>query len=235
MSTPAHQRATCNPTAMPAHAMNSMVPTREKMNTSQIKPQENVFKRIFWLYGLYSVLNMVSFLSGYYLLPEGFMRGSLYSAIGLFVASATSFWGEFGLTLLFNLGTVIIVCMLTNLQQFKEIPIGYIVPAILGITSGLVSGTNSFSASDMRQFNAWEGMALGMSIGGIEMLAYVLVISATANIGLTQYRSLRQWKGEKIKSLRDIRLSASEIFCLCLGILLIVIAAYRETAMAMNF
>jgi len=204
------------------------------MTTTQIQLQENVFKRVLWLYGLYSLLNLISFLFGYYLLPEGFMRGSPQSAIGSFVASATSFWGEFGLTLLFNLGTVIVVCMLTNLQQFKGVPIGYIVPVILGITSGLVSGTNSFSASDLKQFNAWDGMALGMSIGGIEMLAYVLVISATASVGLTQYRSLRQWKGEKIKNLRDIRLSASEIFCLCLGILMIVIAAYRETLMAMN-
>ena len=204
------------------------------MTTTQIQLQENVFKRVLWLYGLYSLLNLISFLFGYYLLPEGFMRGSPQSAIGSFVASATSFWGEFGLTLLFNLGTVIVVCMLTNLQQFKGVPIGYIVPVILGITSGLVSGTNSFSASDLKQFNAWDGMALGMSIGGIEMLAYVLVISATASVGLTQYRSLRQWRGEKIKNLRDIRLSASEIFCLCLGILMIVIAAYRETLMAMN-
>jgi hypothetical protein len=204
------------------------------MNTTQIRLQENIVKRILWLYGLYTLLNMVSYLSGYYLLPEGFMRGSPYSAIGSFVASATSFWGEFGLTILFNLGTVLVVCMLTNLQQFKGIPIGYIVPVILGITSGVVSGTNSFSASDLKQFNAWDGMALGMSIGGVEMLAYVLVISATANIGLTQYRSLWQWKGEKIKNLRDIRLSASETFCLCLGILMIVIAAYRETVMAMN-
>ena len=204
------------------------------MNAAQIQPQENVFKRILWLYGLYSLLNIVSFLSGYYLLPEGFMRGSPYSAIGSFVASATSFWGEFGLTLLFNLGTVIVVCILTNLQQLKGIPIGYIVPVILGITSGLVSGTNSFAASDLKQFNDWDGMALGMSIGGVEMLAYVLVISATANIGLYNYRSLLQWEGEKIKNLRDIRLSASETFCLCLGILMIVIAAYQETIMAIN-
>jgi hypothetical protein len=204
------------------------------MNTAQIQQHENVFKRILWLYGLYSLLNMISYLSGYYLLPEGFMRGSPYSAIGSFVASATSFWSEFGLTLLFNLGTVVVVCVLTNLQQFKGIPIGYIVPVILGITSGLVSGTNSFSASDLKEFNAWDGMALGMSIGGIEMLAYVLVISATANTGLTQYGSLWQWQGEKIKNLRDIHLSASETTCLCLGILMIVAAAYRETAMAMT-
>ena len=204
------------------------------MNANHVQPQENIFKRILWLYGLYSLLNMVFYLSGYYLLPEGFMRGSPYSAIGSFVASATSFWEEFGLTLLFNLSTVIVVCILTNLQQFKGIPIGYIVPVVLGITSGLVSGTNSFSASDLKQFNAWDGMALGMSIGGVEMLAYVLVISATANIGLYNYGSLWQSRGEKIKSLRDIRLSASENICLCLGILMIIFAAYRETVMAMN-
>jgi len=204
------------------------------MNAAQIQPQENIFKRILWLYGLYSLLNLVSFLSGYYLLPEGFMRGSPYSAIGSFVASATSFWGEFGLTLLFNLGIVIVVCVLTNLQQLKRIPMGYVVPVVLGIVSGLVSGTNSFSASDLKQFNAWDGMALGMSIGGVEMLAYVLVISATANIGLYNYGSLLQSQGEKIKNLRDIRLSASEAFCLGLGILMIVIAAYRETVMAIG-
>ena len=202
------------------------------MTATRTESKENVFKRILWLYGLYSLLNLISFLTGYYLLPEGFMRGSPYSAIGSFVASATSFWGEFGLTLLFNLGTVFIVCILTNLQQFKRIPIGYVVPVVLGIVSGLTSGTNSFSNSDLKLFNAWDGMALGMSIGGVEMLSYILVISATANIGLYNYESLRQSKGEKLKNLRDIKLSVSEIFCLGLGILMIVFAAYRETVMA---
>ena len=204
------------------------------MVTAQIQSRENVFQRILWLYGLYALLNMAFFLLGYYLLPEGLMRGTPQLAIGSLVASAPSFWSEFGLTLVFNLGTVLVVCVLTNLQQLKGIPIGYIVPVVLGITSGLTSGTNSFAASDLKLFNAWDGMALGLSIGGVEMLAYVLVLAATANIGLYQYRSLRQWKGERIKNWRDIRLSAAETFCLCLGILMIVIAAYRETAMAMN-
>lgn len=201
------------------------------MAATSIQSKDSVFKRALWLYGLYSLLNLISFLTGYYLLPEGFMRGSPYSAIGSFVASANSFWSELGLTLLFNLGTVFVVCILTNLQQFKKIPVGYIVPVVLGITSGLVSGTNSFSASDLKQFNAWDGMALGMSIGGIEMLAYVLVISATANIGLYNYESLKS-HGEKLKNFREIKFSLSEIFCLSLGIFMIVFAAYRETVMA---
>ena len=194
--------------------------------------QENVFTRVLWLYGLYSLLNLFSFLLGYHFLPEGFLRGSPYVAIGSFVATAPSFWGELGLTLLFNLGTATVVCALTNLQQFRRVPIGYVAPVVLGIVSGLISGTNSFAASDLKQFNAWDGMALGMGIGGIEMLAYVLVISATARIGLYNYESLAQWQGEKLKSLRDIRFTAQEVLCLGLGIAMIVFAAYRETLMA---
>jgi hypothetical protein len=204
------------------------------MTSVAAETQESVFKRAFWLYGLYSFLNLITFLFGYYLLPEGFMRGSPYTAIGSFVASASSFWGEFALTLMFNLGTAFVACILTNLQQVKRIPVGYVVPVTLGIISGLISGTNSFSDSDLKLFNAWDGMALGMSIGGVEMLAYVLVISATANIGLYNYESLSQWNGEKIKNVRDIRISTPEVFCLILGIALIVFAAYRETAMAVS-
>jgi len=196
--------------------------------------KDNVFKRVLWLYGLYSLLNLASFLTGYYLLPEGFMRTSPYSAIGSLVASAPSFWSEFGLTLLFNLGTVFVACILTNLQQIRRVPVGYIVPIVLGVVSGLVSGTNSFAASDLKSFNALDGMALGMSIGGLEMLAYVLVIAATANIGLWNYASLRQLNGEKIKSLREIRFSRAEVFCLLLGVALIVSAAWRETVMAVS-
>ncbi|NJC95102.1 MAG: hypothetical protein FIB03_02000 [Anaerolineae bacterium] len=193
---------------------------------------QSVFARVLWLYGLYSLLNLSSYLIGYYLLPEGFMRGSPQAAVGKFVASATSFWSEFGLTLLFNLGMVVGLSILLNLQQVNGFPTGYILPITLGITTGFISGTNSFAASDLKQFNAWDGMALGMSIGGLEMLAYVLVIGATVGFGMYQYKSWTNWKSEKIKNFRDIRLSRSEILCLVLGIILLVFAAYRETVMA---
>ncbi|MFZ6034524.1 MAG: hypothetical protein ACOYVE_14615 [Melioribacter sp.] len=195
--------------------------------------RENVLKRFLWLYGLHSLLHMISFLAGYYLLPEGFMRGSPQFAVGSLTASANSFWEEFALTLLFNLGVVFSICALSNLQRMYGMPAGYFVNVLLAVTSGLVSGTNSFAASDLRQFNALDGAALGMSIGGIEMTAYVLAISATAGIGIYDY-TLREWKGIKIKNWREIRLSGTEIFCLCLGVLLLVVAAYRETVMALN-
>ncbi len=138
---------------------------------------------------------------------------------------------DHALTLLFNLGVVFVICILANLQRLYGLPCGCIVLIIQGVTLGLLAGTNSFYASDLKQFNAWDGTALGMSIGGVEMIAYVLAISATVNIGLYNY-SLRKWKGEKIQDWQHIKLSVSEVLCLCLGIFLLVLAAYRETVMA---
>ncbi len=56
----------------------------------QKQEQDNVFKRFLWLYGLYALLNMITFLIGYYLLPEGFMRGSPQLTFATLAASATS-------------------------------------------------------------------------------------------------------------------------------------------------
>jgi len=105
-------------------------------------------------------------------------------------------------------------------------------PITLGIVSGLISDTNSFAASDLKQFNAWDGMALGMSIGGLEMLAHGLIVASTVGFGIYQYKSWWTLKSEKFKNFRDIRLSRSEVFCLALGIFLIIFAAYRETVLA---
>ncbi len=208
------------------------------LNENRSTVPETVWKRVLWLYGLYMLLSNAAYLFGYYLLPEGFMRGSPQVAAGRLVAGAPTFWAQLGLTLLFNLGLVAIVGVLLNLNQVRGFPTGYIIPISLGLVSGLISGTNSFGASDLRAYNAWDGTALGLSIGGVEMLAYILVIAATAGLGVYQYRSWWRWSGAwqpaKLKRLRDLRLSRSEIVCLALGVLLLIAAAYRETWLAMQ-
>jgi hypothetical protein len=207
-------------------------------NENRSTAPETVWKRVLWLYGLYMLLSNAAYLFGYSVLPEGFMRGSPQVAVGRLVAGATSFWSEFGLTLVFNLGLVAVIGLLLNLNQVRGFPMGYILPISLGLVSGLISGTNSFAASDLRAYNAWDGMALGLSIGGVEMLAYILVIAATAGLGVYHYRSWWRWSGEwqpaKLKRLRDVRLSGSEIVCLALGGALLLAAAYRETILALG-
>jgi hypothetical protein len=167
---------------------------------------------------------------GYYLLPEGFMRGSLPTVPARLANNTHTFRSGFALTLLFNLG-VVVISLFANLFQKKGLPVGCIVPVSLGIVSGLTSGTNSFVASDLKQYNAWDGAALAMSVRGLEMMSYMLIISSTISFGVYQSTRWVQGKYTKVMNLSDVRLSKSEIICLVSGIVLLIVAAYRETAM----
>jgi hypothetical protein len=202
------------------------------VDTSQQLHTDGVFKRAMWLYGLYAVLSNGAYLLGFYLLPEGFMRGSPGAAV---VAQEGSFLGQLGLTLVFNLGLVSSVAILLNLVRVKGFPLGYLIPISSGIVSGLISGTNSFATSNLTHYNAWEGMALNLSIGGLEMLAYVLVAAATANLAMYQYRSWwrssGEWKPTR-RGFRELRLTRSEVVTIAIAVLLFLVAAYRETVLS---
>lgn len=197
---------------------------------------KGVLPRVLWLYGAYMLLNNAAYLFGYYFLPPGLMRGSPQAAAGRAAASAGSFAGELGLTLLVNLGLVALVAVVLNLNQVNGIPTGYIYPLMLGLTGGLIAGTNSFAASDLANYTVWEGTALALSIGNLEMLGYICVIAATARLGIYHYKSWWRWSGEwkavKVGRLGEVRLDRCEIACLVLGLALVVFAAYRETQMA---
>lgn len=203
------------------------------MTLSQPTSNGSVLKRVLWLYGLYMLLSNATYLIGYYLLPEGFMRGSPGMAVARFAATG-SFWSEFARTFLINLGGVVVVGVILNVLQVKGFPLGYLYPIASAISTGLISGTNSFAISDMTKYNAWDGMALSLSIGNVEILAYILIIASTVSLGVYQYRSWWRGKATKVMNLRDVRLSRAEMLCLIGGIVLLIIAAYHETVMAMN-
>lgn len=208
------------------------------METQHVHVTGSLYSRILWLYGLYTLLFNAVFLVGYSWLPEGFMRGSPQASAGRVVAEAQTFWGQFGLTLFFNLGIVTLISVVMNFNQIKGFPVGYVYPLFLGITNALVAGTNSFLSSDLTQFNVRDGMALSLSIGNLEILGYIFVIASTVKFGIYQYRSWWRWSGDyrpaKVMDFRDVRLSLPEMLCLALGILLVILGAYRETLLALN-
>ena len=82
-------------------------------------------------------------------------------------------------------------------------------------------------------------MALGLSIGNVEMLGYILVIAATVKYGVYHYKSWWRWGGEwkpvKSMKIQDVRLGGDEIVVLVLGIGLVILAAIHETLMARGF
>ncbi len=198
--------------------------------------QDSAFKRVILLYGLHAIFFNIFFVFAYYVLPDGLMRSGPQMASAEVVAGQSSFWSRFGMTLFFNMGVVILLIVLCNFNRIKGIPVGYLVPVSLAITGGLVVGTNSFLADDLDRYSSVrEAMALGQTIGGLETLGFILVVAGTVPLGVYHYRSWwrwsGQWKPEKVMKLRDIRLSRSEAICLAGGMLLLVVAAYRETAM----
>jgi len=209
------------------------------MNTTLSLTQDNVFKRTLLLYGIYTLLFDICFVFGFYFLPEGFMRGSPQMAAGEAVARTTSFWPQFGLTLLFNLGVYAIISIVSNFNQVRGFPAGYLIPPILAMTQGLIVGTNSFIADDLDRYSSIrEALALGKTIGGLETLGFILIIASTVKYGVYQYQSWWRWSGKwrptQLMRLRDVRLSRAELFYLSLGVVLLIIAAYRETVMAMS-
>lgn len=196
---------------------------------------DHVLKRAMWLYGAHTVLNNAAYLVGFYFLPEGLLRGSPQVAVvGEMVSRAGSFWSELGLTLLMNVVVQCGLIVVANLVRVKRLPVGYLLVMALGLFGGLIAGTNSFAASNLTRYNAWQGMALGLSIGGLEMFGYALVAAATANLTVEQYSSWRKWKPDHRRRFRDLRLTRPELVILAIALTLFLVAAWRETAMVLG-
>jgi len=203
------------------------------MDEAGIRSTENVFKRVLWLFGLYTLISNATFLLGYYVLPVGFLRGTAWTAAGKIANRPGSFGEQFALTLLFNLGWQVGLIIVLNFNQVRGMPAAYLIPISLAIPGGLIPGTNSFVASDLNQYAVREGLALAYSVGGLETLGFILIIAATVPFGIYQYRSWwRLSNPTKLMNIRDIRLTRWELLTLIAGVLLVIFGAYRETLMA---
>jgi hypothetical protein len=208
-------------------------PVRDEMPASiAVHLRDSVGTRILWLYGLFALLSNAAYLAGYYLLPEGSLRGSPWVAFGGAVAQQERFWAHFGVTLLINTA-VLAFGVALNLLVVRGVPQGYLVAASLAIMGGLVAGSNSFAASDLGTYTAREGMALGLTVGGLEQLAFVLAIAATVQLGVYHYFNWYRLseKATKVGALRAVRLTTGEWVTLLAAVVLLALAAYRETVM----
>ena len=202
------------------------------MNASSDLTHDSVFKRVLLLYGLFMLLSNAGYVLAYYFLPEGLLRGSPVQATARVVAASSTFWSTLASTFLMNLGLMLVLSVWLNLIQVRGFPMGYLWPIVAAVLSGVVAGTNSFLLSDLTKVNVRDGMAMSLSIGGLEFLAYILVIASTISIVVYQFSSWTQLRPTKLKNLRDVRLSRAEALGVIAGITLLFIAAYRETVMS---
>jgi hypothetical protein len=187
---------------------------------------------VLLLYGAYNLCHNLAFLVGYHLLPVGAMKGAHPAyMIAARLAKSSGFWSEFGGTLVINVLVMGSICILLNLQRVGTIPLGHLVPLFLGLTTGLFLGTNSLAAMDLSGVPFLAGTATGLSIGGTEMLGYVCLIAATSGISIYQRQTWWRWdeKFVRTRQLREVSLSRGELGLLALGLLLIILAGYRES------
>ena len=190
-----------------------------------------VLLRVLFLYGLYTLLHQVVFLIAYFGLPEKWLVGSPWFRIGTWAAAGGTWSGQFVHTLVTNLGVVCGLCATLNLQRVRGFSVGYFMPIWLGVMTGLVLGTNSFVGMDLRgPLPFLAGTAQATTIGGAEMLGYILVTAATVKLGIYRRETWR-WNDhfERVGRLRGVRLEWAEWVALAMGIGLVIVGAWRES------
>jgi len=192
--------------------------------------QENISKRILWVFGIYWVLTLTAFAIGYFLLPEGVFRGSPVVVLGNLVAQHQEFWPVFLRIVFFNLGLVLLVGAALNIQRVRGFPTGYVFIFVQGFMSGIIAGTNSFVSQVISPYTL-DGWLVALRIGHLEFLGYTCIIASTINIGLQNYDSWLPWKAkaQRIKTWKEIRFTRQEVMGMIIGVIILLIAGYNET------
>jgi hypothetical protein len=148
---------------------------------------DHVFVRFVSLLMLTMLIFLGFWMIGYYLLPEGILRGKFASAALVGDSAADTFIAEISRIAVVNLMMLSPIVAGNWIFKHKEIPLGYVIPVIWGGIYALIIGTNSTSIA-MPDRMAPSLMVLTRS-GLYEISAYVLTAAAT--FGISTYRVIR--------------------------------------------
>ena len=143
--------------------------------------------RFLSLLGLGAALFALAWTLGYYLLPEGFLRGRSGAAVLAGEEAAPSFTLEFLRIAAINLMMVMVVYA-NRILMIRGYPLGYLLPLIWSVNYALTLGTNSFTIP-LPEPMAPSFAVLGRS-GPYEIAAYILAATATYGISANRFKRL---------------------------------------------
>jgi len=132
----------------------------------------------------------------------------------------------FGWNLAFGVGAIVA----GSLFAFGRVSIGYLAPWWWALGYGVALGTNSFVLTVPGAKVAPRLDILWSHVGAREILAYLLVAAALANMHLWRPRHWRDLTLARVKGFADIRLSAGEVACLAGAVVLLFWTARVEAA-----
>jgi len=186
---------------------------------------DNVLVRFVASWLVFTTLFVAAWYVGYYLLPEGILRG----AAG--VGARTPFLGDVRTEFLSILGfNLLFTLILVGANTFRsvETPLGHLVLLVTFVQGGLVWGSNSLVIQAGR-LEPSLAVALGRS-GLYELTAFVAIAVATRGVMLWHQKSGPRWREEfeRVRAVRDWHVSPGEAVVLLAGLALLAGANYVE-------
>ena len=194
---------------------------------------ENVYRRIAWMYVSFFLLYVSVTILSYYLLPEGILRGKhpIISRLEFSPNLWASMFQIFGYNLVATLLIIgaDLLAQESRLSKGKFVPIGYTVFWVLTVLFSVVVGTWSFeyvAAAPSVHHRLVRIFDVFHHAGLLEFSAYLL--AAVASFKFTLWYS----DGRRIVSSRkwkDVNLTRSEKTFLILVFVLLLCAAHVES------
>jgi hypothetical protein len=178
------------------------------------------------------VLWVAAWVASYALLAEGALRDVLTSRIPehVFKAGPSLAVTIFGWNLVFGIGMIVSA----SFFAIGRMSLGYIAPWWWAIGYGVALGTNSFVVTTPGKI-APRVDVLWQHIGAPEVLAYLLVAAALADIHLWRPRRWYSLALSRVRGIADIRLGAAEFGCVAAALVLLFWTANREAAGVIAF
>ena len=136
----------------------------------------------------------------------------------------------FSWNLLFGVGSIVV----SSLFAVRRVSLGYFAPWWWALAYGIALGTNSFVLTVPGKL-APDLSVLWQHIGAREILAYILVASALANVHVWTARRWHDLKLARVRSVSEVRLRTAEIACIGVALTLLAWTATVEAAGVARF
>ena len=178
------------------------------------------------------VLWIAAWTLSYFLLAEGVLRDLMSARVpdDILKAGPSLALTIFEWNLVFGVGAIVV----GSFFAIGPVSLGYFAPWWWALGYGVALGTNSFVITVPGKI-APHISILWQHIGAPEILSYLLVAAALANIHMWRPRRWYDLTLSRVRSIADIRLRWTELACLAAALTLLFWTASREAAGVIAF
>ena len=189
-------------------------------------------RRLAFATGVALVLWLLAWVLSYLFVGEGALTTVMSARLpdDLFKPDSTLAVTIFEWNVLFGVGAIVV----GSLFAVGRLSLGYFAPWWWALGYGIALGTNSFVVTVPGKV-APNLDILWQHIGAREILAYLLVAAALANVHLWRPRRWYDLKLSRVRRIADIRLHVTEMACIAGALVLLAWTASVEAAGVIAF